>query len=164
MGSIVKNRHRLKSRDIRNIINDLKKSFNCNFFNEKSLVEVGFFNDTKMILVDKIPCFFYYEDTIFFTLQGLNIYKPSNKFIVVDMGAVKFVTNGADIMTPGIKEFDDEIKENDQVWICDEKNRKPLSVGISLLSAEEMSKKEKGKAVKNIHYVGDSLWNLVYSD
>ena len=76
------------------------------------------------------------------------------------MGAVGFVTKGADIMAPGIIDADVNIQENDHVWICDEKHRKPLAVGIALMTGEEMKSKNTGKAIKNIHYVGDKLWNL----
>ena len=77
------------------------------------------------------------------------------------MGAVKFVTNGADIMAPGIVDADDTIAVDDSVWICDETHKKPLAVGIALKSGIEMVQQEKGKAVKMIHHVGDELWNLM---
>ena len=76
------------------------------------------------------------------------------------MGAIKFVINGADIMAPGIVDADNKIKENDQVWICDEKNNKPLAVGIALMTGAQMIIKKKGKAVKIIHHVGDNIWNF----
>jgi predicted RNA-binding protein (TIGR00451 family) len=76
------------------------------------------------------------------------------------MGAIKFVTNGADVMGPGIVDADKGISENDPVWICDEKHHKPLAVGIATINGEQMINKIKGKAVKVIHYVGDNLWNF----
>ncbi len=74
------------------------------------------------------------------------------------MGAVKFVVNGADIMRPGIVEIAD-VNEGEYVVIVDENNRKALAVGIALYSGEEMKQKDGGKVIKNIHYVGDELWN-----
>ena len=101
-----------------------------------------------------------YGNKIFFTLHGLNRYKPKKKFVVVDMGAVRFVANGADVMAPGIVDAEKSISKFDPVWICDEKHRKPLSVGSAVMNSEEMINKNKGKAVRIIHYVGDDIWNF----
>ena len=157
----IKNRHRLKSKNKREILNELQEVFNCNFFDEKISVETGDVEGTKMILVDDVPCFMYQNERIFFTLAGLEKYKPKEHYVIVDMGAVKFVTNGADVMAPGVVDADKNIIENDQVWICDERNHKPLAVGIALMSGEQMINEKKGKAISMVHYVGDKLWNFV---
>jgi PUA-domain protein len=161
MSAKIKNRHRLKSREIKKIQNELQNTFNQDFFDEKSTVETGDLEGTKIILVDDIPCFIIHKNRIVFTLHGLYRYKPRGKFVVVDMGAVRFVTNGADIMAPGVVDADKDISENDQVWICDERHHKPLAVGIAIMNGEEMITERRGKAVKLIHYVGDKLWNLI---
>jgi PUA domain protein len=101
-----------------------------------------------------------HKGSIFFTLHGINKYRPKEKFVIVDMGAVKFVANGADVMAPGIVDADININENDQVWICDEKNQKPLAIGIALINGEKMIAEKQGKAITIVHYVGDLLWNL----
>ena len=160
MTSKIKNRHRLKNKEIREILNELKETFSSDFFDIKSSVECGDFEGTRIVLVNDEPCFMYYQDRIVFTLHGLNKYKPKKQFVVVDMGAVKFVTNGADVMAAGIVDADENIEKGDQVWICDETHHKPLAVGIALINSEEMINSETGKAVKNVHYVGDNLWNL----
>ena len=157
----IKNRHRLKTKDIKQIQDDLKKTFTIDFFNENSSVETGEYEDNKVILIDGEPCFLFYEDKIIFTLHGLNKFKPKQNFVVVDMGAIKFVTNGADVMAPGIVDADINILENDQVWICDEVHKKPLAIGIANMTGEQMVTENKGKAIKTIHYVGDDLWNFV---
>ena len=111
----------------------------------------------KLILVNKKPVFFYYQDKIVPTLKLLQE-KEVLKTITVDMGAVKFVINGADIMRPGIVEIEDGIKENNFIMIIDVNNKKPLAVGIALLNSEEMRSATGGKVIKNIHFVGDELW------
>jgi len=80
------------------------------------------------------------------------------KKITVDMGAIKFVINGADIMRPGITEIEEGIAKDELVVIIDERNKKPLVVGIALYDSAEMKKITSGKVVKNIHYVGDEIW------
>jgi len=158
---LIKNRHRLKSKDIKEIQDELKKTFETIFFTEKSSVEIGDVEGHRIIFVDDEPCFMFYENKIFFTLRGINKYRPAKNFVVVDMGAVKFVVNGADVMAPGIVDADKTINESNQVWICDESHRKPLAVGIAMMSGEQMINEKHGKAIKTIHYVGDTLWNLV---
>ncbi|MFB0557591.1 MAG: PUA domain-containing protein [Candidatus Bathyarchaeia archaeon] len=81
--------------------------------------------------------------------------------VVVDMGAIPYVCNGADVMAPGIEEIRGEFEEGDFVVIRDVSYGKALSVGSSLESSEEMRRMRKGKAVKNLHYVGDRLWKAL---
>jgi PUA domain protein len=159
----IKNRHRLKAKDIKQFQDDLKMTFANDFFNEKSSVETGEFEGQKIIFVDGEPCFIFFGNRIIFTLHGLNKYKPKQRFVVVDMGAIKFVTNGADVMVPGIVDADININENDQVWICDEVHKKPLAIGIANMTGEQMLAENTGKAIKTVHYVGDHLWKNINS-
>ena len=160
MKGSVKNKHRLKKREIRDIINELEKSWTCELFNEKKSVEVGDYQGVKIVFVDNQPHFLYHNNKVFFTIHGLNFYKPIAKRIVIDMGAVGFVIKGADVMAPGIVDSDESILEGDQVWICDEKYFKPIAVGIALMDGSKMKSNNKGKSVKIIHYVGDIVWDL----
>jgi PUA-domain protein len=156
----VKNRHQLKGKDIKEIQRNLQQTFATIFFDETASVETGEIEDRTIIFVNDEPCFMIYNERILFTLHGLNKYQPQEKMVVVDMGAVKFVTNGADVMAPGIVDADTAIVEGDQVWICDEQHRKPLAVGIALMDGEQMIAEQKGKAISLVHYVGDKWWNL----
>jgi PUA domain protein len=140
--------------------NKISKKFNYDFFNIKSSVETGEIEGIKFIFVDDVPVFMDKQGTILFTMHGLYKYRPKEKFVVVDMGAVKFVTSGADVMAPGIVDADVSIDEDDQVWICDEKHHKPLAVGIALMNGMQMKNEKQGKAVRVIHYIGDRLWTL----
>jgi len=45
----------------------------------------------------------------------------------VDMGAVKFVCNGANVMSAGINEVSPEVVEGQYVWIREENHHKPLA-------------------------------------
>ncbi len=159
MSAKIKNRHRLKSKEINEIIQMLKNKFSSDFFDNRSSVETGNLEEFKVILVDNEVDFMMHEENVVFTLRGLYKYKPKEYFVVVDMGAVGFVTKGADVMVPGIVDADERILEHDYVWICDETHKKPLAVGIALMTGEEMKNKQEGKAIKNIHFVGDKLWN-----
>jgi PUA domain protein len=94
------------------------------------------------------------------TLKGALELDIKTRYVVVDMGAVKFVIKGADIMSPGITDADPNIKEGDLVVIVEETHNKPLATGRSLISGPEMVENKEGKAVKTIHHIGDKLWDL----
>lgn len=115
--------------------------------------------DSTMIIVNNTPFFFYSDDNrIIPTLKLLLQKQGVLKRITVDMGAVKFVASGADIMRPGIVFIDTDISKGETVVIADEKNQKPLAVGEALFDAKEMKDMSFGKVVKNIHFVGDKVW------
>ncbi|MHC1601313.1 MAG: DUF1947 domain-containing protein [Candidatus Nezhaarchaeales archaeon] len=79
--------------------------------------------------------------------------------VVVDMGAVKHIANGADVMAPGIVRIEDDFAKDDLVVVVDERHGKPLCIGMALLSKAEIEAVSRGKVIKNLHYVGDKIWN-----
>lgn len=81
--------------------------------------------------------------------------------VVVDMGAVPHVCNGADIMAPGIVCFEGEFKEGDLVFVADERHGKPLAVGEVVCDADTAKTVMRDVVVKNIHFVGDKVWNFM---
>ncbi|HIH43284.1 TPA: hypothetical protein HA246_06605 [Candidatus Woesearchaeota archaeon] len=87
-----------------------------------------------------------------------NYFYKNLKKVTVDMGAVKFVVSGADVMRPGIVNFDDRILKEEIVLIVDINHKKPLAVGKMMFSGDEAKALSSGKVVKNVHYVGDGVW------
>jgi PUA domain protein len=79
--------------------------------------------------------------------------------VVVDMGAVKFLTNGANVMRPGIGAFPAQFAKGDVVVVVDEKHGKALAVGTALADSAEAQKMEKGAVIRNVHYIGDKFWS-----
>ncbi len=156
----IKNRHRLKEKEARELIAKLKTKTGIDSFDPSKAVDVGTLEDIQVVLVDDNVDFFYHKDQLVPTVEGINRCQPQTHRVVVDMGAISFVTKGADVMTPGIVDADPGIQKDDIVWVCDEKYHKVLAVGIALVTGEEMRLKHPGKAVKTLHYVGDRLWVL----
>ena len=113
----------------------------------------------SIILLNEKPVLFAHEGKWLPTLQLLQE-NPFLKKITVDMGAIKFVCSGANIMRPGIVGIEEGIAKDEPVLIVDEKYAKGLAVGLALLPAEEMQKAEKGKVVKTLHWVGDWIWEF----
>jgi len=77
----------------------------------------------------------------------------------VNMGAVPHICNGADLLAPGIVQIDGNFRTNDYIVIIDERHHKPLAIAIALMDSETARNLQHGKVAKNMHYVGDSLWN-----
>jgi PUA domain protein len=111
----------------------------------------------KVLFINHESAFFSYENKLVPTLHFL-LKNSLLKKIVIDMGAVKYVVSGADIMRPGVVEIESEIMSGDFVLIIDVNNKKPLAVGVALFGSAEMREMKTGKVVKNIHYVGDDVW------
>ncbi len=116
--------------------------------------------DDKILFINNEPCFFYHEQKLFPTLTTLQKHLLLKK-ITVDMGAVRFVVNGADIMRPGIVDIEEGIFKNEAVMVIDEKNKKPIAVGYTLFTGEEIRAQTTGKVIKTLHYVGDEIWKAV---
>jgi PUA domain protein len=126
----------------------------------KATVEILETDNQDIILINGNPWIMLIDDIPFLTLKGALEVEITSQYVVVDMGAVKFMTKGADVMSPGIVKADPNIREGDFVIIVDETHHKPLAIGRSLISGEEMTRNTEGKAVKNLHYIGDEIWNL----
>jgi len=127
---------------------------------KKDLVELLDEENFKLILVNKQPWFFYYGEKLVPTLKLLQTKPELLKHIVVDMGAVKFLVSGADVMRPGIKDIPETMNKEEFVLIVDQVNHKPLAVGVAQLSGADMLAATSGKVIKNIHYVGDEIWKF----
>jgi len=79
--------------------------------------------------------------------------------VLVDMGAVKFMCNGANVMRPGIRSYSEFDKEQ-VVCVIEESQHKFLAVGKSLVPSSELETIEKGEVIKNMHYISDKYWEV----
>ena len=76
---------------------------------------------------------------------------------MVDMGAVKFICKGANVMRPGITKFSD-FDVDDIVCVIEESHHKFLAVGKAKMSSKQINEINKGEAIKNLHYISDEFW------
>ena len=79
--------------------------------------------------------------------------------VMVDMGAVKFMCKGANLMRPGIKSFTD-FEKGKLVCIVEESQHKFLAIGKAMIDSSEIEKMEKGEVLKNLHYISDKFWEI----
>lgn len=154
----VRKRYYLQKKKLKKLIDHLDDY--STLIQPKSKVEILETDLYDIILIDGKPLVMTIDETYFPTLKGALELEIATKYVVVDMGAVKFVAKGADVMSPGITEADPDVQEGDLVIIVDETHKKPLATGRAIISGPEMVESNEGKAIKTIHYIGDKLWNL----
>ena len=160
----IRRRARLRNKEAKELHDKLSAALGgAALWPESAAVETGESQNRALLLVDNavVGLFDGEEPTgdPFLSVRGLLKFPVTARAVTVDMGAVRFVTNGADVMAPGIVEADANLKEGDWCWVRDERNKKPLAVGKALVPGSTMVR-GKGKAVKSIHYLGDKLWLL----
>ncbi|RLE59352.1 MAG: RNA-binding protein [Thermoprotei archaeon] len=159
--------YRLSSKEKRRFINELS------FLSNDALDIVRGFASIEYILLrvgyvvyrcDGKPLFFRKKKgekvypTLFLPLMFKNIEIPS---VITDVGAVKYILNGADVMVPGITQIRGELKKGDICLIREEKSFKVYAIGEALMNKDQILESKKGRAIKNIHYYNDKLWKII---
>ncbi|AKB15278.1 RNA-binding protein, containing PUA domain [Methanosarcina thermophila] len=129
---------------------------------ENKTLEKITLEEYSIILVDGKPLLLEIEGHPFPTVRGALEMGLQKRVVTVDKGAVRFVSNGADIMAPGIVAADPEIKEGDLVIVVEETHKKALAIGKALMGGQEMVEATSGKAIKSITHVGDKLWKMEF--
>ncbi|GGL33800.1 RNA-binding protein [Halarchaeum grantii] len=155
----VSSRHHLRSDDVRELNENLDAILGVTL-DADSYELVEFKDEARdVVLVDGEPLAAYFDDEPFLTVRGANAHPPERGVVTVDAGAVSFVSDGADVMRPGITAADDSIDEGDLVIIVEETHGKALAVGRALVDGAEMSG-DSGKVVESLHHVGDELFDF----
>ncbi len=154
----IRKRKRMRSKEIKALSEAMQSELGVPVFSENEPVDMAESTEFNVIYVNNEILGLVFDDKPFLTVRGILKYKPERRWVTVDMGAVPFVTNGADVMGPGITDSDSDISEGDMVWIRDVNNMVPLAVGVALLDTAGLKARSKGKAIKTLHNVGDKLW------
>jgi PUA-domain protein len=155
-------RYSVKSKEAKQILNEVSERLKVNLehrFGSKVNIEVTEANIGKIYLVNGKPWFFKVGERLLPTLLFPEFVSQAPK-IVVDMGAVPYVCNGADVMAPGIVRVEGEFGKGDLVLVVDEKHGKPLALGESVYDMESARNTKQGAVVKTLHFVSDKIWNL----
>lgn len=113
--------------------------------------------DDKYLYVDSTVIAFKYNDKFIPSLKSESV--NSLPKVTIDMNAIPFMIKGADLMRPGITKLE-TFQKGDIVLVIDENYSKGICLAESMYESEELSKMEKGKVMKNIHYVGDEIWQF----
>ena len=156
----LRRRNRLRVKEVDVLASELNEIIGCDTFGSNDIIETAEAGGVKLILLKGNPIAMYFDDEPFPTIYGLLQYPATKRFVTVDMGAVKFLANGADVMAPGVVDAHPEVKKGMSVWVRDVNNERALVIGVALMDAGDMIVASDGKAVKTHHYVGDKFWDL----
>ena len=113
------------------------------------------------------------EEVVFFqdkdkpwlpTLKVLHKFPSMMPKMQVDVGAIKFVMRGANIMAPGLTSpggaYDDGIAAGTPVQVTAEGCTHACAVGLACMSSEDLNGKPNGQAIESIHFLNDGLWKF----
>ncbi len=139
------------------VLKIISEKWNMEFPKIKNLKVHGISNDAQIFVGDGIKILKVNDEYIPFLSETQTLEKFP--YVIVDMGAVKFMCKGANVMRPGIKKYS-EFQKDSIVCIVEESHHKFLAVGKTLVSSDEMSNMEKGEVVKNLHYISDKFWEI----
>jgi len=112
----------------------------------------------KLYFVDNKPLVICMDDKLLPSLANEELLRilPS---VVVDMGAIPHICNGADIMRPGIRNLQGDFEKGSVVIVRDEKFNKPIAIVVAETTSTFIHRMAKGIAAKNLHHVGDEFWD-----
>ncbi len=160
MGIKVRRRSRLRRKEAADLLARLASDFGMAVPLDDVPLDEAEAGPHRLLLRENEAIALFVGEVLAPTVRGLITFPASKRAVTVDMGAVRFLYNGADVMAPGIVDADPEIRTGDIVWVQDEKNHRPLSVGRAIMDGPTMAREEKGKAIETIHHVGDEIWQL----
>lgn len=137
------------------LLKTVSQKWNMEFPKIKNLKVHQILDDAQIITGNGIKILKVNDDYLPFLSETKMLERfPS---VMVDMGAVKFMCKGANVMRPGIKKFT-EFEKDQLVCIIEESQHKFLAVGKAMVSSSELEEMEKGEVIKNIHYISDKFW------
>ena len=149
--------HSLSKREVHDITGQVSKSWPTNSIGAIKNLQAYVIDGNKRLLVgNNLVAIQLAPD---FVIPHLTQHDLLEHFasVQVDMNAVKFVCNGANIMRPGITDFT-TFKESEIVLVKDQTHKKELAVCISLVDDVTGRKMERGVVLNNIHHIGDVYW------
>lgn len=157
-------RYFIRPKEARKILKEASERLKLggNFWGADVKVELVEADNCQFYLVDGKPLLVKLGEAPFPTLFFDRAIRLLPK-IVVDMGAVPHVCNGANIMAPGVVRLEGEFHKGDLVVVVDERHGKPLALGESLIDSSEFTGVKRGAVVRNIHFAGDKVWILAKS-
>ena len=161
----IKKRRPVRRKHIAPLLKDLEDALGIDLAVDGAFLEMADYGPWKMVLVDRVPLAVELmspddERVVFLTLRGFLSHPCEKRFVEVDHGAIPFLMKGADCMVAGIHGADESIIEGDLVWVRDQQHKRPLAIGWAKKDGNSLVKELKGKGLKNIHWVGDELWEM----
>ena len=139
------------------VLKNVSEKWNMELPKIKNLKVHQISNDAQIIVGEGIKILKIDEEYVPFLSETQMLEKFP--YVMVDMGAVKFMCKGANVMRPGIKKYS-EFQKDGIVCVIEESHHKFLAIGKTLVSSQELENMEKGEVIKNLHYISDKFWEI----
>jgi PUA domain protein len=151
--------HSLSKREIHDITDQISKTWPTNSIGAIKNLQAHVIDVNKRLLVGNNLIAIQLAPHLI--IPHLTHHELLNHFpsVEVDMNAVEFVCNGANIMRPGITDFT-PFNESEIVLVKDQTHKKELAVCLSLVDDVNARKMDKGVVLNNIHHIGDIYWEM----
>lgn len=150
----------LRSKAIKELRRESVERLGVQLFSKKRVQEIILSDGTAIYIVNEKVRAFRKVGMLYPTLKAFIDGAVRLPKVIVDMGAVPHVAKGADIMAPGIVEMDRDAEKGGLVVVTEERYDRPIAIGVVLMGPEEVDHKEKGRAIQNLHYIGDKIWTV----
>ncbi len=154
-------KYRLSIREIRKLTQLIKQFFGVDFDRKASWEAVKIDREREIYIVNGLPAFIRIGEELYPTVVCVERRMTLLPKVIVDMGAVPYIVNGADVMMPGVVRIEGSFKGGCIVAVSDEKYGRILAVARSLISSDVASEISTGRGFKNIHHVGDVFWKIM---
>ncbi|MBW9140710.1 MAG: RNA-binding protein [Candidatus Aramenus sp.] len=148
-------RHFLSQKELKSFKSLIKQKYSLEI--ESDNVEIGREKKQVYYFIDGKLSFF--SEELVPTLCWIMDAKVNLPFVVVDEGAVKALSRGADLFAPGIVSYSCECKPND-IILARTTTGIPVAVMKVLINKEEAMTTKRGKFAQNLHWIGDDIWKI----
>ncbi|NPB00132.1 MAG: DUF1947 domain-containing protein [Crenarchaeota archaeon] len=157
-------RHLLSKKDVRKLMNEVDSEIAKILRNAENVEIYEIDENLTIFIVEGKPLFAKMkiklgDENVEKYIPLITLFyveKVSYPYVKVDEGAVPRILNGADVMRPGIREISGDFEKGDVVAVRDPKDR-TIAVTLALYSRREVETMQKGKVLKNVHYLGDKI-------
>ena len=118
----------------------------------------------QVYLIDDEVRFIENRDKIVIpTLRLLHKYPKMMPHMQCDKGAIKHILSGSDVMCPGLTSAGGKmanVPRQTVVAITAEGKQHAMGIGLTVMSTEEIIKKNKDVAIELVQNLNDGLWKL----
>src|SRR5437667_7670549 len=141
----IRRRARLRRKEASDFLRRLADEFGMAVPADEVLLDEAEAGPHRLLLRENEAIGLFLNGDVIPTIRGLLAFPATKRAVTVDMGAVRFIYNGADVMAPGIVDADPGIRVADVGWIRDEKNGRPLAVGRAIMDGPTMAARRRAR-------------------
>ncbi|KAI5187434.1 malignant T-cell-amplified sequence [Nematocida homosporus] len=154
-------KNRLSNSTIKQIKNQFDTDLSEFLGKDEVLESIKTPEKSQYILKNGLPIFIM-ADKFIPTLKCVHACPNIVKRVVVDVGAIKHIINGADVMAPGLLHQTSEfpsVSIGDIVAIYGYGKINAMAVGIILMDNQQVEEQRIGVAIKTVNHLGDRLYS-----